>query len=309
VFTGSPLLWTLFNITVIGLLIFDLGVLHRKSKEIPVREALIQSVIWIALSLLFNLGLYLAWGPQKGLQFLTGYLLELSLSVDNLFVFILLFSYFHVPRKFQFKVLFWGIIGVLITRATFILAGIGLIHRFHWVIYVFGAVLIISGIRMMREKDKEVHPEKNPFLNFLRRILPVTRDYVEDRFFVKDDDGFKFTPLFIALLTIELTDVIFATDSIPAILSITRDSFIVYSSNICAILGLRSLYFALSGIMGLFRYLNYGLAVILVFIGLKMIGERFIEIPVTLALGVILGVLTVSILASIFIKPKDVTAG
>ncbi len=298
-------LWIAFNVAVVILLILDLGFLHRKNHEIPVREALIQSGIWISLSLLFNLGLYFAWGSQKALEFLTGYLLELSLSVDNLFVFILLFSYFHVPHRYQFKVLFWGIIGVLITRATFILAGVSLIHKFHWIIYVFGAFLIVSGIRMLQEKDKEVHPEKNPFLNLLRRVLPMTKDYVDDKFAVREKGRLKFTPLFVALLTIELTDVIFAVDSIPAILSVTRDAFIVYSSNICAVLGLRSLYFALAGVMKLFRYLNYGLSLILIFIGSKMLFEHFIEVPIIVTLIVIVTVLGSSVLASILIKPKD----
>jgi len=303
--SGHDLLWIVFNAVVLILLVLDMGISHKKSHEIPVREALWRSGFWILLALLFNLGLYFAWGPKKGLEFFTGYLLELSLSVDNLFVFILIFSSFKVPHKHQYKVLFWGIIGVLITRAGFILAGVSLVEKFHWVIYIFGAFLIFSGIRMLFEKDKEVHPEHNSVFVFFRKLLPVTKNYVDDKFFVKEHGRFFFTPLFIVLLAIDVADIIFALDSIPAIISITRDSFIVYSSNICAIMGLRSLYFALAGIMKLFRFLNYGLSVILIFIGCKMLLEKFIEIPIAGTLGFIAGTLMLSILISVVVKPKD----
>ena len=292
-------MWVGFNIVVFVLLILDLKVFHRKSHVIGVKEALRWTAFWIALSLLFNLVIYFWRGPDTALQFLTGYLIEKSLSVDNLFVFMLIFSYFAVPALYQHKVLFWGILGAIVMRLIFILAGVALIERFHWVMYVFGAFLIFTAIRMAVQKDREIHPEMNPVLRLFRRFIPVTEDYEGDRFFVKRAGRYLATPLLVVVLVIETTDVIFAVDSVPAVLGITLDPFIVYSSNICAILGLRALYFALAGIMQMFRYLNYGLVTVLMFIGVKMLISGFYEIPVGIALGVVAGVLLISVLLSI----------
>jgi len=291
--------WLIFGAVVLGLLGLDLGVFHRKSHEVKIKEALIWSGVWISLALAFNAFVYFTRGSGPALEFLAGYLIEEALSVDNLFVFLLVFSYFRVPSIVQHKVLFWGILGALLMRALFIVAGISLIEKFHWIIYVFGAFLIYTGIRMVTEQGKEIHPERNPVLRLFRRLVPVTETYVEDRFFVMKGARRFATPLFIVLLMVETTDLIFAVDSIPAILAITRDPFIVYTSNVFAILGLRSLFFALAGLMKLFRYLNYGLCFILVFVGLKMLLAEFFKIPVVVALGVIIAILGVSILVSI----------
>lgn len=291
--------WFIFGAAVLGLLALDLGVFHRKSHEIKIKEALVWSAVWISLALAFNAFVYFTRGSAPATEFLAGYLIEEALSVDNLFVFLLIFSYFRVPSIVQHKVLFWGILGALVMRALFIVAGISLIEKFHWIIYVFGAFLIYTGIRMVTEQGKEIHPERNPVLRLFRRLMPVTETYVEDRFFVTKGARRFATPLFIVLLMVETTDLIFAVDSIPAILAITRDPFIVYTSNVFAILGLRSLFFALAGLMKLFRYLNYGLCFILVFVGLKMLAAEFFNIPVVVALGVIIAILGVSILASV----------
>jgi len=291
--------WLIFGAVVLGLLALDLGVFHRKSHEVKIKEALIWSGVWISLALAFNAFVYFTRGSGPALEFLAGYLIEEALSVDNLFVFLLIFSYFRVPSIVQHKVLFWGILGALLMRALFIVAGISLIEKFHWIIYVFGAFLIYTGIRMVTEQGKEIHPERNPVLRLFRRLVPVTETYVEDRFFVMKGARRFATPLFIVLLMVETTDLIFAVDSIPAILAITRDPFIVYTSNVFAILGLRSLFFALAGLMKLFRYLNYGLCFILVFVGLKMLLAEFFKIPIVVALGVIIAILGASILVSI----------
>jgi tellurite resistance protein TerC len=282
-------IWISFNLFVLAMLALDLGVFHRKSHAIKIREALIWSAVWIGLALIFNACIYFWQGSDKALMFLTGYLIEKSLSVDNLFVFLMIFSYFNVPTLYQHKVLFWGIIGALI-------------QKFHWIIYIFGIFLIFTGIKMALKKDKEVHPDRNPIFKFLRRFVPVTDDYVEDRFFVKKARKYVATPLFIVLIVIETTDVMFALDSIPAILAITVDPFMVYSSNVFAILGLRALYFALAGVMKLFHYLGFGLSAILVFVGVKMLIAEFYEIPVSIALGVVAGILSLSIILSI-LKP------
>lgn len=298
--------WLGFNLFVLAMLALDLGVFHRKSHEVKFKEALIWSGVWIALALLFNVLVYLWRGPQSGLEFLTGYLIEKSLSVDNIFVFLLVFSYFHVPPKYQHKVLFWGIIGALVCRAIFIFAGIALLEKFHWMIYVFGALLIFTGIKMVTQKDKKLEPEKNPVIRLFRKIMPVTKEFVGDRFFTKIDAKTYATPLFITLLFVEMTDIIFAVDSIPAILAITTDPFIVYTSNVFAILGLRSLYFALSGIMNLFHHLHYGLAAILVFVGGKMVLTDVVgKVPVGISLGFIAGVLALSVIASLMFPTKD----
>ncbi len=302
---GNQILpWVVFNIFVLGMLALDLGVFHRKAHVIKIKEALVWSAVWVTLALLFNLGIYFWRGPETALEFLTGYLIEKSLSVDNIFVFLLIFSYFGVPSLHQHKVLFWGILGALIMRAVFIATGVTLIEKFHWIIYVFGAFLILTGIRMALQKDRKINPERNPILRLFRRWVPVTEDYVEDRFFAKRAKRYLATPLFIVLLVIETTDVIFAVDSIPAILAITLDPFIVYTSNVFAILGLRALYFAVAGIMGLFHHLHYGLSAVLVFVGIKMLLADLYKIPVSIALSVVGGILLISVMGSVFDKKK-----
>jgi tellurite resistance protein TerC len=298
------LLWGIFNLFVIAMLALDLGVFHRKEHEVRIREALLWSVFWIALSLLFNLGIYFWQGPRPALEFLTRYLLEKSLSVDNIFVFLMIFTYFRVPYLHQHKVLFWGILGALIMRALFILVGITLIQKFHWVIYIMGGFLVITGIKMATQKDADIHPERNPVLRLVRRFVRVTENYEGGRFFVRRGGQLLATPLFIVVLVVETTDVIFAVDSIPAILAITLDPFIVYTSNVFAILGLRALYFALAGVMQLFHYLPYGLSFILVFVGIKMLLVDIYKVPVGIALGTVAGVLVISVLASILFPPK-----
>ncbi len=297
-------MWVAFNVFVLVLLAVDLGVVHRRAHEVTLREALVWSAIWITLALLFALGVYAWYGPQPALEFLTGYLIEKSLSVDNIFVFVLIFSYFKVPARYQHTVLFWGILGALVMRAIFIFAGIALLQRLHWLIYVFGALLILTGIKMATEKDKEIHPDKNPVLKLFRRLVAVTEDYHADRFFIKQAGYYAATPLFIVLLVVETTDVIFAVDSIPAILGITMDPFLVYTSNIFAILGLRALYFALAGVMQLFHYLHYGLSAILVFVGAKMLLADVYKLPVGVALGGIAGILLIAVIASV-IRPHQ----
>jgi tellurite resistance protein TerC len=298
------LLWVVFNIFVLAMLALDLGVFHRKAHVIKIKEALVWSAVWITLALLFNLGIYFWRGPETALEFLTGYLIEKSLSVDNIFVFLLIFTYFGVLPLYQHKVLFWGILGALIMRAVFIAAGITLIEKFHWTIYLFGAFLVLMGIKMALQKERKIKPERNPLLRLFRRWVPVTDDYAEGRFFVKRAGRYLATPLFIVLIVVETTDVIFAVDSIPAILAITLDPFIVYTSNVFAILGLRALYFALAGVMELFHYLHYGLSTVLVFVGIKMLLADLYKIPVSIALSVVAGILLVSVMASIFDKKK-----
>ncbi len=297
-------MWVAFNAFVLVMLPVDLGVLHRRSHEVTLQEALLWSGIWIALALLFALGVYSWDGPQPALEFLTGYLIEKSLSVDNIFVFVLIFSYFKVPARYQHTVLFWGILGALVLRAIFIFAGIALLQRLHWILYVFGALLIVTGIKMAMEKNKEIHPDKNPVLKLFRRLVSVTEDYHTDHFFVKQGGHYAATPLCIVLLVVETTDVIFAVDSIPAILGITMDPFLVYTSNVFAILGLRALYFALAGVMRLFHYLHYGLSAILVFVGAKMLLADVYKLPVGVALGGIAGILLITVIASV-IRPQQ----
>lgn len=302
--SNQIVLWVAFNVFVLAMLALDLGVFHRKTHVVSVKEALVWSAFWITLALLFNLGVYLWRGPETALEFLTGYLIEKSLSVDNLFVFLLIFSYFGVPSLYQHKVLFWGILGALIMRAIFILTGVTLISMFHWIIYVFGAFLILTGVQMALQEGKDVRPDRNPALRLLRRFVPVTDGYQGDKFFVRRAGRYLATPLFVALLVVETTDVIFAVDSIPAILAITLDPFIVYTSNVFAILGLRALYFALAGMMRLFHYLHYGLSAVLVFVGVKMILADIYKIPVGIALGVVASILLISIIASI-VRPRQ----
>jgi tellurite resistance protein TerC len=292
------LLWILFNVFILGMLALDLGVLHRNARVPTFRRALAWSGVWIALAAAFALLLFIWQGHAAGLEFVTGYVIELSLSVDNLFIFLLIFQYFRVPPEHQHRVLFWGVLGALVMRAVFILAGVGLIHRFYWIIYFFGALLLYSGIKLARERNPSVNPEKNPVLRALRSLLPVTDDYESGKFFVRRPHLFA-TPLLVVLLVIETTDVIFAVDSIPAILAITLNAFIVYTSNVFAILGLRSMYFALVGMMKMFHYLHYGLAVVLMFVGAKMLVSHYFQIPTLWALVAVAGVLFASVMASI----------
>lgn len=297
--SNQVLLWIVFAIFVIVMLSVDLGLFQRQAHVIRLREALIRTGLYVTLALVFNAGVYVWRGPHSALEFLTGYLVEESLSVDNMFVFLVIFSYFRVPPQYQARALLLGILGALIMRAIFIVAGVTLIHQFHWIIYVFGAFLIVTGIRLAMGKDKEIHPEKNPILRLFRRFMPVTQDYVNGHFFVKQAGRYVATPLFVVVLVIETTDVIFAVDSIPAVLAITLDPFIVYTSNVFAIVGLRALYFALAGLMPLFRYLDYGLCAILVFVGVKMLIGDLYKIPIGVALGVVVGVLILSVIASV----------
>lgn len=298
-------LWAGFNIFVLCMLAIDLFVFHKRPHAIGLKEALGWTSVWIALAIVFNGVVYFWRGKEAALEFLAGYLIEKSLSVDNIFVFVLIFSAFKVPAKYQHEVLFWGILGALIMRAIFIGGGITLLNHFHWLIYVFGGFLIYTGAKIAFEKDKEIDPEKNFALRVFRKIMPITSNYVEDKFFVKVNTKWFATPLFVVLLIIETTDVIFAVDSIPAILAITRDPFIVYTSNVFAILGLRALYFALAGIIQLFHYLHYGLSAILIFVGTKMLMADFYKIPIGISLSVIALFLALSIIASILWPKKD----
>jgi tellurite resistance protein TerC len=279
------------------MLVLDLGVFHRRAHTVKFREALAWSVAWIALAAIFAVIIFFWHGRTPALEFVTGYVIELSLSVDNLFVFLLIFRFFQVPAIHQHKVLFWGILGALIMRAIFIAAGVSLIQRFHWIIYGFGAFLVYSGIKLFFQHEAEIHPEKNPVLRMFRRWVPVTKDYEGSRFFIRNP-GLYATPLFVVLVVVETTDLLFAVDSIPAILAITRDAFIVYTSNVFAILGLRSMYFALAGMMEMFRYLHYGLSLVLIFVGAKMLLSHFFEIPTPVALAAVAGVLAISVIAS-----------
>jgi tellurite resistance protein TerC len=290
--------WILFNLFVVAMLALDLGVLNRRSHPVGFREALAWSGVWIALAAAFAV-LELFWhGRAQALQFVTGYVIELSLSVDNLFVFLVIFRYFKVPDEHQHKVLFGGILGALLMRGVFIVAGVGLIRRFSWITYAFGALLVYSGLKLLRQGESEIQPEKNFVLRLFRRAFPVTKDYVGGQFFTRRD-GLYATPLLVVLLVVETSDILFAVDSIPAVLAITLNAFIVYTSNVFAILGLRSMYFALAGMMDLFHYLHYGLSAVLIFIGLKMLGSHYVNIPTGWALATVLLVLGASVLASL----------
>ena len=303
------LFWVLFNLFVLVMLALDLGVFHRRTHVIRFKEAIAWSAFWISLAAGFAVLLLFWQGQQKALEFTTGYLIEESLSVDNLFVFLMLFRYFRVDPTYQHKVLFWGIIGALISRGIFIASGVALINRFHWIIYVFGAFLIYTGFKMLKPMDTDIHPERSPVLRVARKYLRFSTEYEGGKFFTVRDRKRLATPLFLVLLAVETTDILFAVDSIPAILAITSDPFIVYTSNVFAILGLRSLYFALAGMMEIFRFLHYGLAGILVFIGAKMVASNYIEIPIAIALGAVAGVLAISVLASLlFPTPRKRSA-
>jgi tellurite resistance protein TerC len=302
--------WIGFHVFVFFMLALDLGVFHKTSHTISMREALTWSGVWLGLAMAFNVGIYFVFGHESALEFLAGYVLEESLSVDNLFIFLLVFSYFKVPADYQHKVLFWGIIGALVMRATFIGVGTVLIAQFHWVLYLFGVFLVITGIRMAFDKGDEVNPEDNFLVRAFRKVFPVSDKYNGNKFFVIENGKRHATLLFIVLLIVEATDILFAVDSIPAVFAVTQDPFIVYTSNIFAILGLRSLYFALAGVMNLFHYLKFGLSIILTFIGVKMLIVDFYKIPIGLALGFVVFVLTASIIASkiypkVIAEPKE----
>jgi len=301
----STVLWTSFNAFVLGMLALDLGVFHKKSHTVSVREALTWTGVWVTLALFFNLFVYFYFGEELAVEFFTGYLIEKSLSVDNIFVIIMIFSYFQVPQEYQHKVLFWGILGALVMRVIFIFSGIELIHRFHWLIYIFGGFLIFTGVRMLTAGEQKFDPEKNPIMKISRKLFSITPTFDGDNFFTRRDGKTWVTPLFLVVIMIETTDLIFAVDSIPAILAISEDPFIVYTSNVFAILGLRSLYFALSGIEKYFHYLKFGLSAILVFVGTKMCIMDFYKIPVAISLIIIVFVLTIAMIASVLFPKKE----
>ena len=296
---GTPGLWIGFTVFVLSLLALDLGVFHREAHEVRMKEALTWSVVWISLALLFNLGVYSWFGPERGLEFLTGFLIEKALAVDNIFVFVMLFSYFAVPVALQHKVLFWGILGALLMRAAFIVIGGVLLQKFHWVMYVFGALLLFTGIKLLLQKDAELHPERNPLFLLFMRFMPTLPAYRDGRFFVRQSGRWYATPLFVVLISVEVTDLVFAVDSIPAIFAVTSDPFIVYTSNIFAILGLRSLYFLLAGIIHQFHYLKTGLAFVLAFVGVKMMIVDLYKVPIGLSLIVIVVLIGGAIAASL----------
>jgi len=297
---AGPLLYVIFTAFIIALLMIDLGVLQRKEKEVKIKEALGWSALWIGLAILFNFGLFLWHGKEASLQFFTGYLIELSLSVDNLFVFVLIFMYFKVPSLYQHKVLFWGIIGAQVMRGLLIGIGVALISTFHWILYLFGIFLVITGVKMGFQKEEmEVRPERNILVRLVKKFVPVTAGYHGSRFFVKHEGRRYATLLFIVVIVVETTDLLFALDSIPAIFAITTDPFIVYTSNIFALLGLRSLYFALAGLMNLFHYLKIGLSIVLTFVGVKMLLAEVFLIPIGITLGIVGGVILLSVAASI----------
>jgi len=298
------LFWIAFNSFVVLMLVLDLGVLHRKAHAVKFREALVWSLVWIALAAAFAVLVYWWHGRTPALEFVTGYVVELSLSVDNLFVFLLIFRYFRVPPHLQHRVLFWGILGALVMRGIFIVVGVGLMRRFEWIVYIFGAFLVYTGAKLFRSKEMEVHPSENRMVHLFRRWMPVTPDFVGSKFLVREN-GLYATPLLIVLLVVETTDILFAADSIPAVLAITTDAFIVYTSNVFAILGLRSMYFALAGMMEAFHYLHYGLALILMFIGAKMLVSHYYRIPTEAALAVVGAVLVISVLASVLHPQKQ----
>jgi len=304
--------WLVFNLFVLAMLALDLGLFQRKKHVVKLREAIGWTLVWITLAACFAVLIYFFGhtmvgharpNSQLSLEFVTGYLIELSLSVDNLFVFLLIFRYFRVPRAYQHEVLFWGVLGALVMRAIFIVVGIALLNRFHWFIYVFGAILVYSGVKLLLQKDKDIHPEANPVLRGFRKLFRVTDDYQGEKFFVRRGLVLYATPLAVVLVLVETTDLLFATDSIPAVLAVTREPFIVYTSNVFAILGLRSLYFALAGMIEMFHFLHYGLSLILIFIGVKMLASNYFAIPIGVALGVVAGVLAVSVGLSV-IFPK-----
>lgn len=296
---GSPILWVGFLAFVGLMLAIDLGIFHRNSHEVSLKEAGIWSAVWVALAGLFNVGIYALFGSERALEFTAGYLIEKALAVDNIFVFVVIFTAFAVPAIYQHRVLFWGIFGALLMRAAFIFAGGALLQRFHWMIYVFGGVLAITGLKVLVQRDHQVHPERNIFIRAIRRFVPVTSHFVGDKFTTRVDGRWFATPLLIALIALEATDLIFAIDSIPAIFAVTTDPFIVFTSNIFAILGLRSMYFLLAGVLNKFVYLKVGLSFVLLFVGAKMLLMGIYKVPIAWSLGVISAILTISVVASL----------
>ena len=307
---GTPALWIGFTLLVLALLGLDLGVFHRRAHEARVREALLWTVVWISLALVFNVGVYFWFGSERALEFLTGYLVEKALSVDNIFVFLVLFSYFAVPPMLQHRVLFWGIVGALGMRAVFILLGAALLQSFHWVIYIFGGFLVFTGVKLLMQKGGEVHPERNQLFRQFKRLIPAVGDFRGPRFTVIENGKRCATPLLLVLVAIEATDIVFAVDSIPAVFAVTRDPFIVYTSNIFAILGLRALYFVLAGVIGKFHYLRVGLALVLVFVGVKMSTTDIYRVPVAISLAIIASLLAGSVVLSLLrpLPPVPVSA-
>jgi TerC family integral membrane protein len=296
--------WVVFAVVIVAALVLDLGVFHRKSQKVTLRGALIESAAWIVLSLLFAVYVHVSRGTQAGVEFLTGYLVEKSLSVDNIFVFVLIFRAFQVPERSQHKVLFYGVVGALVMRALFVLAGVELLQDFHFILFIFGAILMVTAIQMLRPSQRAIEPERNWLVRITRRFVPVLTGYAGEAFWVKRERKWYATPLFMALVAVEAMDIVFAIDSVPAVLAITRDTFIVYSSNAFAILGLRALYFAVADILPRFRFLHQGLAAILIFVGLKMIASDWIDLPDLASLGVIAGILTITIVASLAVPLK-----
>jgi tellurite resistance protein TerC len=293
------LAWSAFAVFVVAMLALDLGLLGGRDRAIGIREALVWSMLWVVVALVFNVGIYFFKDGETALNFLAGYLIERALSLDNIFVFLVIFSYFAVSPTHQYKVIFWGIIGALVLRAVFIAAGIALIAKFHWILYVFGALLVWTGIKMALQKGQEIDLEHNPVVRLCRRFMPLTEGYEGDRFFVRREGRRLATPLLVVLLVVSVMDVVFAVDSVPAVFAITLDPFIVFSSNVFAVLGLRALYFALAGLMQLFHYLHYGLSLILVFVGVKMLAADVYHIPVAVALAVLVAILSIAVIASI----------
>jgi len=303
--SGRIFIWIGFNLFVLALLAIDLGVFHRKAHSVSIKEATAWSIVWVSLAMIFNLGIYFTWGEEKALEFFTGYVIEKSLSVDNLFVFLMIFQYFSTPAEYQHRVLFWGILGALVLRAIFIAAGSALLTQFHWMIYVFGAFLVFTGIKMFLQGDEKLEPNRNPVVRLFERWVPMTREYHGQRFMIRIHGQTRATLLLLVLIVIETTDVIFAVDSIPAIFAVTQDSFIVYTSNVFAILGLRALYFMLAGVMQMFVYLKFGLSLVLCFVGAKMLLSDIYKIPIGASLAVIGTVLLLSIVASWWSQRKS----
>jgi tellurite resistance protein TerC len=301
---GSPLLWVGFIIFVLAMLAIDLGVFHKKAHEVSLKEAGIWSAVWFALAVVFNVGIYWWFGSQRALEFTTGYLIEKALAVDNIFVFVVIFSAFAVPALYQHRVLFWGVLGALVMRAAFIIAGGAFLQRFHWAIYVFGALLAVTGVKLLLQRNEATHPEKNPIVRWVQKIFPMTPEFHGDKFFVLKNGRRYGTPLLLAVVAVEVTDLIFAVDSIPAIFAVTSDPFIVFTSNIFAILGLRSLYFLLAGIITKFAYLKVGLSFVLIFVGAKMLLMDVYKLPIVASLAVIAGILGLSIVVSLIKPPK-----
>jgi tellurite resistance protein TerC len=306
---SETLILILFNVFIVAMLMLDLGIVQRRAHFPGMKEAIGWSALWITLALAFDVFLWIELGQVKALEFLTGYLVEQALSVDNVFVFILILTYFAVPHEVQHRVLFWGVLSAIIFRAIFIVLGAALVAKFHWILYILGGFLVLTAIKLAIQKETKVRPERNPFVNFARKIFPMTKTYEGGRFFVRHDGKTLMTPLFLVLVMIETTDIAFATDSIPAIFAITQDTIIIYTSNIFAVLGLRSLYFVVAGFMQEFRYLKYGLSVVLAFIGVKMLIEVWVDIHILLSLIIIFGIITISVISSIVADKKTARKG